>query len=73
MGVSSKDKVIEFYYSAIENGFYIEKLPRTTWRGTPLHECWLRDPDGTLVEIYARLTSEELKAMPSDKEPFVLV
>ena len=73
MGVSSKDKVVEFYHSAVENGFHVEKTPRTTWRGTPLHELWLRDPDGTLIEIYARLTVEELKAMPSDKEPFVLV
>jgi catechol 2,3-dioxygenase-like lactoylglutathione lyase family enzyme len=57
MGVSSKDKVVEFYHSAVQNGFHIEKPPRTTWRGTPLHELWIKDPDGTLIEIYARLTS----------------
>jgi len=73
MGVSSKDKVVEFYHSAVENKFDIEKPPRTTWRGTPLHELWLKDPDGTLIEIYARLTDEELKKMPKDKEPVLLV
>jgi catechol 2,3-dioxygenase-like lactoylglutathione lyase family enzyme len=73
MGVSTKDRVIEFYHSAVENGFHIEKPPRTTWRGTPLHELWLKDPDGTLIEIYARLTDEKLKEMPKDKEPIFLV
>lgn len=73
MGVASKDKVIEFYHSTVENGFQVEKPPRTTWRGTPLHELWLKDPDGTLIEIYARLTDEELKQMPEDKEPVFLV
>ncbi len=73
MGVSSKQKVLEFYHSALENDFQIEKPPRTTWRGTPLHELWLKDPDGTLIEIYARLTEDELAAMPEDKEPIFLV
>lgn len=73
MGVETKDKVVEFYHSAVENGFHIEKPPRTTWRGTPLHELWLKDPDGTLIEIYSRLTDIELEQMPEDKEPFLLV
>ena len=73
MGVSTKEKVVEFYHSALENGFHIEKPPRTTWRGTPLHELWLTDPDGTLIEIYSRLTKEELLEMPQDKEPLLLV
>lgn len=73
MGVATKDKVIEFYHSAVENGFHIEKPPRTTWRGTPLHELWIKDPDGTLIEIYARLTENELQEMPKDKEPVFLV
>lgn len=73
IGVESKLKVIEFYHSAKENGFHIEKPPRTTWRGTPLHELWLKDPDGTLIEIYSRLNSKELEAMPEDKEPLDLV
>ena len=72
MGVESKEKVLEFFQSAKENGFHIEKPARTTWRGTPLHELWLKDPDGTLIEVYARLTPEELKQMPEDKEPLFL-
>jgi hypothetical protein len=51
----------------------VQKPPRTTWRGTPLHELWLADPDGTLVEIYARLTDEDLSSRPSDLEPTFLV
>ena len=38
-----------------------------------LHELWLRDPSGYLIEVYARLTDEELKQMPSDQEPVFLV
>ncbi|MCR9203857.1 MAG: VOC family protein [Halobacteriovoraceae bacterium] len=73
MGVSSKEMVVNFYHSAVENGFPIEKPPRTTWRGTPLHELWLKDPDGTLIEIYSRLSEEELAEMPADKEPVDLL
>ncbi len=73
IGASSKQKVIELYHSGIENEFHVEKPPRTTWRGTPLHELWLKDPDGTLIEVYARLTDEELASMPQDKEPIFLV
>lgn len=47
--------------------------PRTTWRGTPLHELWLHDPDGTAIELYARLTDEELARKPADLEPEFLV
>jgi frataxin-like iron-binding protein CyaY len=39
----------------------------------PLHELWLTDPGGNLVEIYARLSHEELAAMPADQEPTLLV
>lgn len=53
-------------------GWHVEKPARTTWRGTPLHELWLKDPDGNLIEIYARLTGEELAAMPADLEPVFL-
>lgn len=73
MGVRSKDEVVQFYHSAVENGFHIEKPPRTTWRGTPLHEMWLKDPDGTLIEVYARLSKNELEQMPENKEPWDLV
>lgn len=73
IGVATKDHVVSFYHSALANGFHVEKPPRTTWRGTPLHELWLKDPDGTLIEIYARLTAAELEQMPADKEPLLLV
>lgn len=73
IGVANKEQVVDFYRSAIANGFHIEKPPRTTWRGTPLHELWLKDPDGTLVEVYARLSTAELAQMPEDKEPVFLL
>ena len=41
--------------------------------GTPLHELWLADPDGTLIEVYARLTPQELARMPADQAPEFLV
>lgn len=53
-------------------GFPVVKPARTTWRGTPLHELWLEDPDGTLVEVYARLPEEELADKPEDLEPVAL-
>lgn len=46
-----------------------EGLARTTWMGTPLHELWLEDPDGNLIELYARLTEEELAQRPADARP----
>jgi catechol-2,3-dioxygenase len=33
---------------------------------------WLEDPDGNLVEIYARLTSDELAEKPENLEPTAL-
>jgi arsenate reductase len=66
--VGSRAAVIEAQQRAQAAGIAIDKPARTTWRGTPLHELWLRDPDGTLVEIYARLTSDELAAAPADLE-----
>ena len=39
---------------------------------TPLHELWLTDPGGNLVEIYARLTDAELAGLPTDQEPVFL-
>lgn len=74
LGVAVADKaaVIRAYHLAREAGISIEKPPRTTWRGTPLHELWLTDPDGTLVEIYARLTDDELAWKPADLEPVLL-
>ena len=71
--VDGKDAVIEAHRRAAAAGWPIHKPARTTWHGTPLHELWLMDPGGNLVEIYARLTDAELAEMPADKEPVWLV
>ena len=71
--VADRDAVVDAYERARTFGAHVEKPPRSTWRGTPLHELWLRDPDGTLIEIYARMTDADLAAMPADKEPVFLV
>ncbi|HLT38233.1 MAG TPA: hypothetical protein VK034_18235, partial [Enhygromyxa sp.] len=55
-----------------ERGFEVIEAPQTTWKGTPLHQLWLRDPEGHRVEIYARLTAEELGSRPSDDRPVAL-
>lgn len=73
LGVADRDAVVDAYHRARAAGAEIVKPPRTTWRGTPLHELWLRDPTGYLIEIYARLTEAELAAMPADQEPVFLV
>lgn len=71
LGVSVSDAraVVRTYELARAAGVTVTKPPRTTWRGTPLHELWLEDPDGTLVEVYARLTEEELAKKPANLEP----
>lgn len=73
LGVQDKAAVVESYFRAKAGGVPIVKPPRTTWRGTPLHELWLCDPTGYGIEVYARLTPEELAAMPADQEPTYLV
>ena len=73
IGVADRDAVIDAYHRAVASGAHVEKPPRTTWKGTPLHELWLKDPDGTLIEIYARLTDDELAAKPADERPEYLV
>jgi catechol 2,3-dioxygenase-like lactoylglutathione lyase family enzyme len=73
IGVADRAAVIEAYHRAVKLGASVSKPPRTTWRGTPLHELWLQDPDGNLVEIYARLTAAELAEMPQDLAPVFLV
>lgn len=73
IGVADRDAVVEAYHRAVAFGAHVEKPPRTTWKGTPLHELWLTDPDGTLVEIYARLTDAQLAVMPADELPEYLV
>jgi protein-tyrosine-phosphatase/catechol 2,3-dioxygenase-like lactoylglutathione lyase family enzyme len=69
IAVADKAAVIRTYDQARAAGFTVSKPPRTTWRGTPLHELWLEDPSGNLVEIYARLTDAELAVRPADLEP----
>ena len=73
IGVPDKQAVIDWYDRTVRAGWTIAKPPRTTWRGTPLHELWLTDPDGTLIEIYARLTETEWAERPADYEPVLLV
>ncbi len=73
IAVSDREKVIEAYRRAVSIGVSVEKPPRTTWKGTPLHELWLSDPDGNLVEVYARLTESELSVKPADEKPQYLV
>lgn len=74
LGIAVADKVavIRTYELARAAGVPVHKPPRTTWRGTPLHELWLTDPDGNLIEVYARLTPEELAQMPENLEPVFL-
>ena len=75
LGVALPDRaaVIDAHHRAAAAGFAIHKPARTTWRGTPLHELWLKDPGGNLVEVYARLTTDELAQMPADQQPVFLV
>lgn len=70
--VGTKGAVVEAHHRAESAGWPIHKPARTTWRGTPLHELWLKDPGGNLVEIYARLTEAELAEKPADEEPVFL-
>ena len=70
--VGTKAAVIRTYELAKAAAFTVRKPPRTTWRGTPLHELWLEDPDGNAIEVYARLTDEELAGKPADLEPMAL-
>ena len=74
LGVEVADRaaVIEAHHRAQAAGWPIHKPARTTWHGTPLHELWLTDPGGNLVEIYARLTDDERAQMPADKQAVVL-
>jgi protein-tyrosine-phosphatase/catechol 2,3-dioxygenase-like lactoylglutathione lyase family enzyme len=72
IAVADKGAVVRAQALAVAAGIAVEKPARTTWRGTPLHELWLRDPDGNLVEVYARLADEELAEKPMDLEPTLL-
>jgi len=70
--VSDRAAVIHAERCARVGGVKVVKPARTTWRGTPLHELWLEDPDGTAIEVYARLTDDELARRPPDLEPVAL-
>jgi thioredoxin type arsenate reductase len=70
--VADRDAVIKAVHWARDFGSHIEKPARTTWKGTPLHELWLKDPDGNLIEVYARLTEAELAKKPADEQPVFL-
>ena len=70
--LADKSAVTDAYHRAGRAGWHIEKPPRTTWMGTPLHELWLKDPDGNLIELYARLTDEQLAERPADSQPVSL-
>jgi arsenate reductase len=72
IAVADKAAVVRAYELAKTAGLTVSKPPRTTWRGTPLHELWLEDPDGNLVEIYARLTPAELAEKPENLAPTAL-
>lgn len=72
IGLADKQAVIAAETLAKKYQWPIHKPARTTWRGTPLHELWLIDPDGNLVEVYARLNAAELAEMPADQEPIFL-
>lgn len=72
VAVADKEAVVRAWEQARVAGVEVRKPPRTTWRGTPLHELWLADPDGNLIEVYARLTAEELLGKPADLEPVAL-
>lgn len=72
IAVADKAAVVRTHTLARDAGATVVKPPRTTWRGTPLHELWLEDPDGNLVEVYARLTDDDLATRPADLEPTAL-
>jgi protein-tyrosine-phosphatase/catechol 2,3-dioxygenase-like lactoylglutathione lyase family enzyme len=71
--VADRDAVVRAYHLARGANVTVTKPPRTTWRGTPLHELWLEDPDGNAIEVYARLTEQELSERPANLEPVFLV
>ncbi len=73
IALADKGAVVDAYHRVVFAGWQVEKLPRTTWMGTPLHELWLKDPDGNLIELYARLTAEQLAERPADSQPVLLV
>ncbi|MCG8435029.1 MAG: VOC family protein [Gammaproteobacteria bacterium] len=72
LSVDGRDAVIDLQSRAYADGYDIQDYAKTTWHGTPMHQLWLVDPDGVKIEIYSKLTDEELGEMPEDKEPVLL-
>jgi protein-tyrosine-phosphatase/catechol 2,3-dioxygenase-like lactoylglutathione lyase family enzyme len=73
VALPSREAVLDAARRAAAAGWEIHRPARTTWRGTPLHELWLKDPGGNLVEVYARLSPAELALQPADLEPTLLM
>jgi arsenate reductase len=71
--VADRAAVVDAHNRARAFGARVEKPPRATWKGTPLHELWLTDPDGNLIEVYARLTEADLTAKPEDELAVLLL
>lgn len=69
IGLADRAAVLAAYRAALALDARVEKPPLTTWKGTPLHELWLRDPDGSPIEAYARMTDRELRQRPADRLP----
>jgi arsenate reductase len=73
IALADKNAVVDAYRRAGKAGWPVEKPPRTTWMGMPLHELWLKDPDGNLIELYARLTETDLAQRPADAQATLLI
>ena len=60
------------YVDALAVGAAIEKPPRTTRNGAPLHELRLKHPNGNLSEISTRvcLTQNQQANQPPRRRPF---
>lgn len=68
-----RQSVVAAYQLAEAFGAHVEQPPRISRKGTRLHELWLQNPDGTLIEIYARLTNIQLAEKPADELRVFLV
>jgi len=67
MALPGKAAIIDADHHAVAFGTHVDTPPRTTSKGPPLHEMWLSDPDGTLIEVYTRLTGDELARVDYDQ------
>ena len=73
ISVDGPQAIIDLQRRAQTDGIIVSDAAKTTWRGTAMHQLWLEDPDGLKIEIYSRLTEDELKDAPEDLEPVLLV